>query len=70
MGRAAALIVTPRPGCRPERDALIGLLGEHFPRWMLPDDVVVLEEIPHTATGKVMKTKLREMFADYRLPER
>jgi len=69
-GERPLLIVTPRPGCRPERDALIGLLGEHFPRWMLPDDVVVLEEIPHTATGKVMKTKLREMFADYHLPER
>ena len=50
------LIVTPRPGRRPERDALIALLAEHFPRWMLPDDVVVLDELPHTATGKVMKT--------------
>jgi fatty-acyl-CoA synthase len=60
------LIVTPRPGRAPQRDALIAFLGERFPRWMLPDDVVVLDELPHTATGKVMKTRLRELYADYR----
>jgi len=36
---------------------------------MLPDDVAILAELPHTATGKIMKTRLREMFADHRLPE-
>ena len=33
---------------------------------MLPDDVVILDELPHTATGKVMKSSSREMFADYK----
>jgi fatty-acyl-CoA synthase len=37
---------------------------------MLPDDVAVLDELPHTATGKVMKTQLREMFANHPLRER
>jgi fatty-acyl-CoA synthase len=60
------LIVTPRPGRTPERQALTAFLAERFPRWMLPDDVVTLAELPHTATGKVMKTRLREMFADYK----
>jgi 3-(methylthio)propionyl---CoA ligase len=64
------LIVTPRPQRRPQRDELLAFLGRHFPHWMLPDDVVVLEELPHTATGKVMKTALREMFRDHKLPER
>jgi 3-(methylthio)propionyl---CoA ligase len=64
------LIVTPRPQCRPVRDDLIAFLAQRFPHWMLPDDVVVLEEMPHTATGKVMKTRLREMFCDHKLPER
>jgi fatty-acyl-CoA synthase len=64
------LIVTPRPGCCPKRDDLIAFLGERFQRWMLPDDVVVLDELPHTATGKVMKTRLREMFRDHKMPER
>ena len=37
-------------------------------KWWLPDDVVTVAEIPHTATGKILKTALREHFADYRLP--
>ena len=53
----------------PKRDDLIAFLGERFQRWMLPDDVVVLDELPHTATGKVMKTRLREMYRDHKLPE-
>jgi fatty-acyl-CoA synthase len=64
------LIVTARPGCRPDRDSLIALLGRRFPKWMLPDDVVVLDELPHTGTGKVVKLRLREMFRDYVVPER
>jgi acyl-CoA synthetase (AMP-forming)/AMP-acid ligase II len=64
------LIVTPRAQCHPKCDDLIAFLAERFPRWMLPDDVVVLDELPHTATGKVMKTRLREMFQDHKLPER
>ena len=34
----------------------------------MPDDVVLVEQIPHTATGKIQKTALREAFRDYRLP--
>jgi 3-(methylthio)propionyl---CoA ligase len=64
------LIVTARPGCTPERDSLLALLGQRFPKWMLPDDVVVLDELPHTGTGKVVKLKLREMFRDYKAGER
>ena len=64
------LIVTPRPGCQPEPDGLLAFLARQFPRWMLPDDVVVVAELPHTATGKLMKTRLREMFRDHKLPER
>ena len=62
--------MTPLPECRPQRDDLLAFLAERFPRWMLPDDVVVLDELPHTATGKVMKIRLREMFRDHPLPER
>jgi len=64
------LIVTARPGRAPQCDALIAFLAQRFPRWMLTDDVVVLDQLPHTATGKVMKIRLREMFRDHKLPER
>ena len=61
-GERPLLMVTPRPQCRPQCDDLVAFLAQRFPRWMLPDDVVVLDELPHTATGKIMKTRLREMF--------
>jgi len=38
-------------------------------KWWLPDDVVFVEEVPHTATGKLLKTRLREMFSGYQLPQ-
>jgi fatty-acyl-CoA synthase len=71
-GERPLLIVTPRPGMpagrQPQRDALIEFLGERFPRWMLPDDVIVVSEMPHTATGKVMKTRLRELYGRHVAP--
>jgi 3-(methylthio)propionyl---CoA ligase len=69
-GERPLLIVAPRPDRRPSRDGLIEFLGRQFPRWMLPDDVVVVSELPHTATGKLMKTRLREMFRNHELPDR
>ena len=69
-GERPLLIVAPRPGCRPDRDDVIALLARQFPRWMLPDDMVTVPELPHTATGKLMKTRLREMFRDHKLPDR
>ena len=64
-GERPLLIVMPCPGRRPERDQLIALLARQFPKWMLPGDVVCIEEMPHTATGKIMKTRLREMFCHH-----
>jgi fatty-acyl-CoA synthase len=34
----------------------------------MPDDVIFVDDIPHTATGKILKTALREKFVDYELP--
>jgi acyl-coenzyme A synthetase/AMP-(fatty) acid ligase len=34
----------------------------------MPDDVAFVEQLPHTATGKLLKTKLRQEFKDYKLP--
>jgi 3-(methylthio)propionyl---CoA ligase len=68
-GERPLLIVAPRPGHLPDRNDLIALLARQFPRWMLPDDVVTVPGLPHTATGKLMKTRLREMFRDHKLPD-
>jgi fatty-acyl-CoA synthase len=37
--------------------------------WSKPDDVAFVDELPHTATGKVKKIELRRQFADYQFPE-
>jgi fatty-acyl-CoA synthase len=44
---------------------MLRLLSDKVACWWLPDDVVVVKEIPHTATGKILKTRLRELFRDH-----
>jgi fatty-acyl-CoA synthase len=63
------LIVVRARGAEVTREALLGYLADKVPKWWLPDDVVFVEELPHTATGKLQKAKLREMFAGYRFSE-
>lgn len=62
------LIVVRKPGKDPSKDALLGHLKGKIAKWWMPDDVAFVDEIPHTATGKILKTKLRDQFKDYRLP--
>jgi acyl-CoA synthetase (AMP-forming)/AMP-acid ligase II len=62
------LIIVPKEGKTPDRVALLDFLNGRIAKWWMPDDVQLIEEIPHTATGKINKVKLREKFADYRLP--
>jgi fatty-acyl-CoA synthase len=62
------LIIVPKQGRAPTREALLAFLKDKVAKWALPDDVVLLKELPHTATGKILKTKLREIFAGHRLP--
>ncbi|WP_372884652.1 long-chain-fatty-acid--CoA ligase [Shimia sp.] len=63
------LIVVPSPEGRPQVGELMALLEVHFAKWQLPDDVVFVDELPLTATGKVSKRTLRQRFADHKLPE-
>ncbi len=62
------LVVVPKRGRELRREDLLGFMSGKIARWWLPDDVVLVDEIPHTATGKIQKTALREQFKDYRLP--
>jgi fatty-acyl-CoA synthase len=50
------------------KEELLGFLQGKVARWWMPDDVVIVDEIPHTATGKIQKITLRERFKDYVLP--
>lgn len=62
------LVIVPKPGKTPGRDEMLAFMTGKVAKWWLPDDVVLVEAIPHTATGKIQKTALREMFKEYRLP--
>ena len=62
------LIVQKKPEVELDKKELIEFLGSKVAKWWLPDDVQFVEAIPHTATGKILKTRLREDFKDYKLP--
>ena len=62
------MVVVKKPGVEVTREALIAFFDGKIPKWQTPDDVVFVDEIPHTATGKIYKLKLREQFKDHKLP--
>ena len=62
------LIVIPKEGEEPTKDEILRYMDGKIAKWWMPDDVVFVKEIPHTATGKIQKLALREQFKDYKLP--
>jgi acyl-CoA synthetase (AMP-forming)/AMP-acid ligase II len=62
------LIVVKKPGAEVSRDELLKFYEGKVAKWWLPDDVQFVDAIPLGATGKILKTKLREQFSGYRLP--
>ena len=62
------LVVVKAPDVEVTANELIDFYSGKIAKWWTPDDVVFIEELPHTPTGKVLKTKLREMYAEYVLP--
>jgi 3-(methylthio)propionyl---CoA ligase len=62
------LIVQRKPGATVTREDLLAFYADKVAKWWIPDDVVFVEALPHTATGKLLKTKLRDDFQQHRLP--
>ena len=62
------LLVVKRAGAELDREAVLAHLATRVAKWWLPDDVLFVESLPHTATGKLLKTKLRELYRDHPLP--
>jgi fatty-acyl-CoA synthase len=59
------LVVVLRQGQSASKADILDFMRGKTANWWMPDDVVFVEEIPHTATGKIQKTALREQFRDY-----
>jgi fatty-acyl-CoA synthase len=62
------LIVIPKKDRKPSKEDILKFMQGKIAKWWMPDDVVFVDEIPHTATGKIQKITLRNQFRDYRLP--
>jgi fatty-acyl-CoA synthase len=78
--REAAVIAVPHPkwqerpvavivaqdGAKPTPEKLREFLSDRFAKWQLPDGFVFVDELPHTSTGKLQKTELRQRYQDWR----
>jgi fatty-acyl-CoA synthase len=62
------LIVIKAEGQDPSKEEILAWFDGKIAKWWLPDDVVFVDELPHTATGKIKKVELRQQYADYQLP--
>jgi fatty-acyl-CoA synthase len=62
------LVVVLKKDQNASKDEILDYMQGKIAKWWMPDDVAFVAEIPHTATGKILKTELRERFKDYRLP--
>jgi fatty-acyl-CoA synthase len=62
-GERPLLIVVARTGCAPAPDDVRAFCRGKMPDWSIPDRVVVADSLPHGATGKVLKTELRRIYA-------
>jgi acyl-CoA synthetase (AMP-forming)/AMP-acid ligase II len=62
------LIVVLKPDATPNKASILEFLQGKIAKWWMPDDVVFVVDIPHTSTGKIQKTALREQFKEYRFP--
>ncbi|MBS0454691.1 MAG: fatty-acid--CoA ligase [Proteobacteria bacterium] len=62
------VVVVKKPGAEVTREELLKFYEGKTAKWQIPDDVVFVDAIPLGATGKILKTRLRETLKDYKLP--
>ena len=62
------LVIVLKKGEKASKEEMLAFLEGKIAKWWMPDDVAFVAEIPHTATGKIQKTALRDQFKDYVLP--
>jgi fatty-acyl-CoA synthase len=62
------LVVVKKPGAEATAADILGFFEGRIAKWQIPDEVVFVDELPHTATGKIQKLRLREQFREHRLP--
>jgi fatty-acyl-CoA synthase len=63
------VVAVKKPGSAVTREELLRFYEGKVAKWWIPDDVTFVEQLPHTATGKLLKTRLRQDLKDYQLPK-
>ena len=61
------LLVVRKPGSTVTPAQITAHLTNHVAKWWLPDEILFVDDLPHTATGKLLKTALRDTYKDHRL---
>jgi acyl-CoA synthetase (AMP-forming)/AMP-acid ligase II len=61
------LLVVRKEGVEISKEELLDYMRKRGAKWQVPDDVVFVDELPHTATGKLLKSKLREDYKNFKL---
>ena len=64
------IVAVKKPGQEISKAELLEFYEGKIAKWWLPDDVVFVSELPHTATGKLSKLTLRQQLKDYRLDQK
>ena len=58
------IVVVSKEGSKPDPKEIIKKISERVAKWQVPDDVIFMDNIPHTATGKISKMELRNILKD------
>ena len=61
------LLIVKKPGAEVSEGSVLDYLKDKVAKWWLPDEVVFVDELPHTATGKILKRQIRDDYRDYKL---
>ncbi len=62
------LLIRQKDGVIVTKESILSYLDGKIAKWWMPDDVLIVDDLPHTATGKLLKTELRDRYKDYKLP--
>jgi fatty-acyl-CoA synthase len=61
------LLVVRKAGSEVTEGQILDHLTAHVAKWWLPDEILFVDSLPHTATGKLLKTALREQYRNHQL---
>ncbi|MEQ1509423.1 MAG: long-chain fatty acid--CoA ligase [Sphingopyxis sp.] len=61
------LLVIRKADSAVSAEEITAYLGDHVAKWWLPDEIIFVDTLPHTATGKLLKRQLRDEYKDYKL---